>query len=179
MGKKYELVAWTRNIADREKARLYVVPSLKLELEEQFIDEICKYREEEECYGAGLELAKRFVRVYEQAARFELLTGHIDQAIRLLFLAAAYCLYDDNDCLCYYDACPGSSWNTYYYVRGKLRYEFARLCEEAVSLVGKYGFEHILDEVTPNRIWEKYLDSIRYDKDFKQYLKEVSAWLKI
>lgn len=176
MEKKYQLVAWTKNIADKENARLYAVPSLEQELQGPFIDEICRCRGEEESNGyISLELAERFVRAYEQAARFELLTGHIDQAIRLLFLAADYCIYDeDNNWLCY-DSNLGRS---YYCVCGELRHEFARLCEEAVSLAGKYGFEYVLNEDGPKRIREMYLEDTRYERDLKRHLKEVSAWLK-
>ncbi len=29
MGRKYQLVAWTQNITDKENARLYMIPSLE------------------------------------------------------------------------------------------------------------------------------------------------------
>lgn len=177
MGKKYQLAAWTENTAGGENARLCVVPSLELELREPFIEEACRCREEESRNGyISLELARRFVRVYWQSARFELLTGHIDRAIRFLFQAADCCIYDDDSSWLCYDSDLGSG---YYCVCGELRHEFAGLCEEAVSLAGKYGFEYVLNEDRPKRIREMYLEDTRYERDLKRHLKEVAAWLRI
>lgn len=116
--KKYELVAWTRNITDVENARLYMVPSVEYELLEPLFAEVCECRKEMERAGGSVspELAGRFARVYEQSARLDLLTGHIDSAIRFLRLAADYC--------------------------GELPHESARLCEEAAMLARKHGLYH-------------------------------------
>ena len=130
MEKKYQLVAWTRNSSDKEKARLYVVPSVGFELTKPFIDEVteCRRLQEQARGHISLKLAMRFMLVYEQSARLEILTGHIDDAIRFLFIAAEYCR------------------------RKELRYELERLCEEGTYLARRYGFEYILSEARPSAI---------------------------
>ncbi len=90
MEKKYQLVAWTRNITDPERA-------------------------------------------YEESAKLEFLTGHLDDAVRFLFMAADYA-----------------------HRRKELRNEFVRLCEEAISLGKKYGFEYIFKEEKPKMTLGRY-----------------------
>ena len=178
MEKKYQLVAWTKNITDKENARLYVIPSVKHDLIEPFITEVTKCRDQQEKGGGHicLKLARRFIRVYEQSARFEILTGNIADAIRFLLLAADYCIKEDelNDDLnwVYYDTDLGN----YSYFCGKLRNVFISYCEEALSLAHKYGFEHILYEKTPKRILELYWEQTAERRDLERHMKEMSAW---
>lgn len=178
MEKKYQLVAWTKNITDKENARLYVIPSVKHDLIEPFITEITKCRNQQEKDGGyiSLKLARRFIRVYEQSARFEILTGNIADAIRFLLLAADYCIKEDelNDDLnwVYYDTDLGN----YSYFCGKLRNEFISYCEEALSLAHKYGFEHILAEKMPKRTLELHWEQTAEGRDLERHLKEMSAW---
>ena len=91
MEKKYQLVAWTKNITDKENARLYVVPSVMCDLIEPLLKEVTQCRKKQAKDGGhiSLELARRFIKVYEQSAELEILTGNIDQAIRF-FMQAAY-----------------------------------------------------------------------------------------
>ena len=125
MEKKYQLVAWTRNITDPERARLYVVPSVQNDLTGDYVHEVAECRKEQKMHKGhiSLWLAKRFVKVYEDSARLEILTGHLDDGIRFLLLAAKY---------------AGT--------RKELRHEVIRLREEASSIARKYGFEYILKE---------------------------------
>lgn len=173
MEKKYQLVAWTRNITDKENARLYVIPSVKHDLTEPFITEVTECRNQQEKDGGyvSTELARRFIRVYEQSARFEILTGNIADAIRYILLAADCCIEEDawNDDLnwVYYDTDLGS----YSYFCGKLRNEFIRYCEEALSLAHKYRFEQILEEHTPKRTLELYWEQIAEGRDLERHLR--------
>ena len=149
MEKKSELVAWTKNITDMENARLYVVPEVELDLIEPLISEVTECRKEQEKAGGhiSLELAQRFVRVYEQSARLDILMGNIDYAIRSLLLAAEYCILEGDQ--------GRSDCDTDLESRGTLREQFVEFCQEAISLAGKYGFKHVLKEKrsTLNRLY--------------------------
>ena len=174
MEKKYQLVAWTKNITDKENARLYVVPSVKYDLIEPLIREVTECRKQQEKDGGHLSprLARRFIRVYEQSARLEILTGNIDDAIRFFLQAANYCIWEDDDNWVYYDTDLGS----YSYFCGKLRYEFLWYCGKALSLARKYGFEYILEEKGPKRTMEHYWEQTQMERDLERHLKEMSAW---
>lgn len=176
MEKKYQLVAWTKNITDKENARLYVVPSVKHDLIEPLVTEVTECRKQENKYGGhiSLKLARRFIKVYEQSARLELLTGNIDDAIRFFLQAADYCIQEDAfRNWVYYDTDLGS----YSYFCGKLNKEFVWFCERALSLARKYGFEYILEEERPKRIMELYWEQNQEGRDLERHLKEMSAWL--
>ena len=174
MEKKYQLVAWTKNITDKENARLYVIPSVKNDLIEPLITEVTECRNQLEDNGGyiDLELARRFIRVYEQSARLDILTGNIDDAIRFFLQAADCCILEDDRNWVYYDTDLGN----YAYYCGELRNEFIRYCEEALSLAHKYGFEHILDEKNPKRTLELYWEQTKEERDIERHLKEMSAW---
>ena len=175
MEKKYQLVAWTKNIADKENARLYVIPSVKHELTGPFITEVTRCRDLQEKDGGylSIKLARRYIRVYEQSARFELLTGNIYDAIRFLLQAADYCILEDGGVnWVYYDTDLGN----YSYYCGELRYEFMSYCEEALSLAHKYRFMQILDEQKNKRTLEVYWEQTKEVRDLKRHLKEMSAW---
>ena len=176
MEKKYQLVAWTKNITDKENARLYVVPSVKADLTEPLIKEVNECRKQEEKDGGyiSLELARRFLRVYEQSARLEILTGNIDQAIRFFLQAADYCIWEDSFNWVYYDTDLGS----YSHFCGELRYEFTWYCEKALSLAREYGYEHVLKEKEPQRTLKLYLEDNQVERDLIRHLKEVSGWKK-
>ena len=175
MEKKCQLVAWTRNITDKENARLYVIPSVENDLLEPLISEVSRCRKEEQKAGGeiSLKLARRFVRAYERSAGFEMLTGHMDSAIRFLLKAADYCIYEDDLNLNYWDTDLGH----YSYFCGELRHEFVRLCEEAISLARKHGFEYVLKETAPKWTISLYLEHTQEERDLKRYLKKISGWL--
>ena len=174
MEKKYQLVAWTRNITDAENARLFVIPSVENDLIEPFTEEIRRCRKKLKRNNGYLSngLARRFVRVYEQSARLDILTGHIDGAIRFLLLAADYCIYEDCFNWTYWDTDLGS----YSYFCGALGNEFVRLCEEALSLAKRHGFEHILEEPEPRRTLKLYLEHTQSKRDLGRHIKRMSAW---
>ena len=167
MEKKYQLVAWTSNVADEEKARLYMVPSVELELLEPLFAEVAECRKEQEKAGGYLspKLARRFIRVYERSARLDILTGNIDHAIRFLLQAAEYCIHEDSFNWAYYDTDLGS----YSYFCGELRYKFEMLCEEAISLARKHGFEYVLKEKRPSQTLDTYLEHTQEERDLKHY----------
>ena len=175
MEKKYQLVAWTKNITDKENARLYVIPSVKLDLIEPLITEITECRNHLEKDGGhiSIELARRFIKVYEQSARLEILTGNIAQAIRFLLQAADYCIFEDCGVnWVYYDTDLGN----YSYFCGKLRHEFFYYCEEALSLAHKYGLEQVLDEKSNKWTLEHYWEQTKEERDLERHLKMMSAW---
>ena len=174
MEKKYQLVAWTKNITDKEDARLYVVPSVKSDLIEPLIKEVTECRKQEEKDGGyiSIKLARRFIRVYEQSARLEILTGNIEQAIRFYLQAADYCIWEDSFNWTYYDTDLGS----YSHFCGELRHEFSWYCEKALSLARKYSCEHILEEQRPQRTLKLYLEDTQIERDLERHLKEMSAW---
>lgn len=129
MEKKYELVAWTRNITDQENARLNAVPDVMIDLLEPLIDEVseCRWEQERNAGYIDLELARRFARVYYQAAQLDIFTGYFIHAIRFLLQAADYCCHEE------------------------LQDDFVRYCEEALELASKKGLEHVLNEAKPKR----------------------------
>lgn len=174
MEKKYQLVAWTRNSSDKENARLYVVPSVEIELLEPLITEVSECRKEQQKAGGfiSLGLARRFIKVYEQSARLDMLTGHIDDAIRFFLLAADFCIDDDDVNWVYDDTDLGH----YSYFCGELRHEFERLCEEAISLAGKYGLEHVLKEEKPKRTLSQYYEHTQEERDLQNHLREMESW---
>lgn len=132
MERKYQLVAWTENIADNADARLYMVPSLECEVQADLVTDLTLIHQEEYRFHGPVspDLARRAVMAYENMSRFEILTGHFGDGIRYLFFAAGYCVSDS--CCC-----------------EELSHEFARLCEEAIRLAGKYRREDVLQEKNP------------------------------
>ena len=160
MERKYQLVAWTRNITDPENARLYMIPSLEYEMQGPFIEEIGRCQQEAKKHGGRIspELARRFVRVYEQNAGFEFLLGHHGAGVRWLCIAALYCIWEDDCNWAYYDTGHGC----YSYFCGELRHEFVRLCEEGIRLAKKYRREDVLQERTPGRMLELYFEHTHY-----------------
>ena len=174
MEKKYQLVAWTKNITDKENARLYVVPSVKYDLIEPLIKEVTECRKLEKKHGRhiSIKLARRFIRVYEQSARLDILTGEIDNAIRFYLQAADCCILQDDLNWTYYDTDLGS--NSCFC--GALLHEFIWYCEKALSLARKYGFEHILKEKRSKQTLKLYLEHTQEKREQERHLRKMSAW---
>ena len=84
MEKKYQLVAWTRNVADKENARLTMIPSLAYEMQEPYFEEIgrCTQEQKKQKGRISISLAKRFSRAYESNARLCFYTGNIGVGLR-------------------------------------------------------------------------------------------------
>ena len=141
MEKKYELVAWTRNITNKEKARLYVVRSVENDLLEPLITKVSECRREQEKAKGHISprLAREFAKVYEQSARLDLFLGNIDYAIKFFLMAADCCLKSSRD-------------------TDRERYSY--LCAEAVSLARKYRFEHILEEAGQKNLLKTRAQSV-------------------
>ena len=160
MERKYQLVAWTENIADNGKARLYMIPSLESEVQASLISDLAFiHTEEYKSHGRiSLDLARRAIRAYENISRFEILTGHYGDGIRYLFFASRYCIWEDDCNWAYYDTGHGC----YSYFCGELRHEFVRLCEEGIRLAKKYRREDVLQERTPGRMLELYFEHTHY-----------------
>ena len=169
MEKKYQLVAWTENVRDGRNVRLDVVPSVENELIEAYANEVeeCRRRLKKNGGRMDRQTAERFVRVYEQSARFDILVGNMASAIRFLLLAADYCIFEDDLNWAYYDTDLG------HYSRfcGELREDFVRLCEEALTLAREHGFEHILNEEASRHTLKLYLEHTREEREMERYLK--------
>ena len=174
MERKYQLVAWTENIADNGKARLYMIPSLESEVQASLISDLAFiHTEEHKSHGRiSLDLARRAIRAYENMSRFEILTGHFGDGIRYLFFAAKYCILEDDFNLVYYDIDLGN----YSYFYGELRHEFVRLCEEGMRLAKKYRREDVLQESKPKRMLEfnSMLLNLNEDADILEELKGLT-----
>lgn len=163
MEKKYQLVAWTMNVTDPEKVQLRMIPSLEADVQAPFIIEISRcHRELFKNHGQfNLDLARRLIRAYEEIARFEFLTGHVGDCIRYLCFAAMHCIWEDDCNWAYHDTDLGS----YSCFCGSLRHEFTRLCEEAISLAGKYRREDIFHEKCPRHMLELYFEHSKEEYD--------------
>ena len=174
MGKKYQLVAWTKNIKDKENGRLHMIPSLESEVMDSVLNDLkWVHREEYKYHGhISLDLARRAVRACRMISRFKFFTGHPGDGIRYLFFAARYCIIEDDLNWFYYDTDLGS----YSFFCGELNSEFEILCEEAIALARKHGLEHILKEKKPKRMLKLYREHTQEQRDLKRHLKEMSAW---
>ena len=159
MERKYQLVAWTENITDKEDARLYMIPSLECEVQADLVTDLTFIHREEYKFDGpvSLDLARRAVLAYERMSRFEILTGHLGDGIRYLFFAAWYCIWEDDRDWVYYDTDLGS----YSYFCGELRHEFIRLCEEGMRLAKKFRREDVLLERTPKQLLELYFEYLK------------------
>ena len=174
MERKYQLVAWTENITDKEGARLHMIASLECEVQADLVTDLTFIHKEEYKFNGpvSLDLARRAVKAYESMSRFEILTGHTGDGIRYLFFAAQYCIWEDDSNWAYWDTDLGS----YTYFCGELRHEFVRLCEEGMRLARKYKREDILQEKKPKHMLELYFEHTQEERDRNAYLKEVEAW---
>lgn len=133
MEKKYELVAWTKNVKDSEAVRLFVNDlDLQLMLLEPFFEELSECRREQRENGGMMsaDLARRFAKVYEDSARLDVSMGNIDYAIRFYLVAADFCEQIPED--------------------------FLHYCEQALSLARTYRFEHVLNEPKPKKTLQLY-----------------------
>ena len=175
MERKYQLVAWTENITDKENARLYMIPSLECEVQADLVTDLTFIHREEYKYqgSISLDLARRAIKAYENMSRFEILAGHPGDGIRYLFFAAKYCIWEDEWNWAYYDTDLGS----YSYFCGELRHEFVRLCEEGMRLARKYRREDVLQEMKPKHMLELYFGHTQEERDLNAYLKEVEPRL--
>ena len=168
MERKYQLVAWTENITDRENARLYMIPSLECEVQADLVTDLTFIHMEEYKFDGpvSLDLARRAVLAYERISRFEILSGHPGDGIRYLFFAAKYCILEDDCNWVYYDTDLGS----YSYFCGGLRHEFIRLCEEGMRLAKKFRREDVLQEGKPKQMLEMYYEQNQEERDLEQCL---------
>jgi len=170
MERKYQLVAWTENITDKEDARLHMIPSLESEVQADLVTDLAFIHQEEYKSDGpvSLDLARRAVLAYERMSRFEILTGHPGDGIRYLFFAAQYCIWEDDSNWTYWDTDLGS----YSYFCGELRHEFVRLCEEGLRLAKKFNRKDILQERKPRLMLDIYNEQTEEDRELAQYLKE-------
>ena len=174
MEKKYQLVAWTKDIADKENGRLYMLPSLESEVMDFVLNDL-KWVHHEENKSDGcisLNLARRAVSACRKVSRYKIFIGHPGDGIRYLFFAARYCIMQDDLNWFDYDTDLGS----YSYFCGELNQEFKMLCEEAMALAKKYGLEHILKEEKPKRMLKLYREHTQEKRDLKRHLKAMSVW---
>lgn len=134
MEKKYQLVAWTENISDKENARVTMIPSVEQEIEIPIIKDLgeCRY----ETYTNGsMKVTRKMLRAYGRVIRFKFLTGHYGDGIRYLIFAAHFC--------------SQYKW---------LRHEFSCFCQEAIRMARKYRREDVLQESKPKKVLDLYLE---------------------
>ena len=119
MEKKYQLVAWTKNITDTQKARLYMIPSMEWEIEALLIADLANiHKEEYKSHGhISHNLARKAIRAYENMSKFQVLTGHYAKGVRYLLYATKYCICKD---------------------------EATRLRKEAMALAKRHRCEYVL-----------------------------------
>ena len=174
MERKYQLVAWTENITDKEDARLYMIPSLECEVQADLVTDLAFIHKEEYKFDgpASLNFSRRAVLAYERMSRFEILSGHPGDGIRYLFFAAWYCIWEDDRDWVYYDTDLGS----YSYFCGELRHEFIRLCEKGMRLAKKFRREDVLLEGKPKQMLEMYYEQTQEERDLERHLKETPYW---
>ncbi len=172
--KKYELVAWTRNLEGRDTPEIRMIPSLHHEMQEPYYREIARCREEEEKRSGKIDvdLACRFIRAYEETARYMFRTGYYGDGLRFLRMAAFYCIWSDDDAWVYWDTDLGS----YTCFCGRLRGEFLRLCKEMITLACRYGRHDILTERKSKDILDIYREQTREDRDLVRHLNEMKYW---
>lgn len=172
--KKYELVAWTRNLEGRETPEVRMIPTLHHEMQEPYYQEIARCRDEEKKRSGFIdeELAARFVRTFEEIARYMFTTGYYADGLRYLRTAALYCIWSDDDAWRYWDTDLGS----YMYFCGKLRGEFLRLCKDLIILANRYGRYDILAEKDSKKLLEMFREQTREDRDLAHHLKEMKYW---
>ena len=174
MDKKYQMVAWTENVTDREKSKLYMIPSLHFEMQAPYFDEISRCREEVRLNSefVSTKLARRFVRAYEENARYFFLTGYEGDGLRFLCKAALYCIREDDLNWTYWDTDLGH----YSCFCGELRHEFTRLCRECLKLAEKHSLHHILLEKEPRLMMELFLEHTQEERDIARHLRKMKAW---
>lgn len=170
--KNYQLVAWTRKLKGQEEPEIHMIPSLHHEMQEPYFDEIARCRKKEESGHLDAELARRFVRVYEENARFMFRTGYYGDGLRFLRMAAIYCISSDDHAWTLWDTDLGS----YMYFCGELRGEFIRLTKEFINLAHKYGRHDILTEKKSKELLEMFREQTQEDRDLIRHLDEMKCW---
>lgn len=172
--KKYQLVAWTRNIEGQDGPEVRMIPLLHHEMQEPYYREITKCQQEEKKRSGHIdeELAARFVRIYEETARYMFRTGYYGDGLRFLRMAASYCIWSDDQAWVFWDTDLGS----YMYFCGKLRGEFVRLCKDFIVLSQKYGRPDILAEKESEKLLEIFREQTREERDLEKYLDEIKHW---
>ena len=152
MEKKYQLVAWTRDVADKKRARVFMTPSLEHEMQEPYFNEIWECSNEEiRLHGhISASLARRYSWAYEQNAHFHILTGRYGDAIRRLSMAALYCTWADGFELAESDHRQRSRSHR------ELWMEFVRLAEEMQKLAEEHMLEGVLREERPSEVMAIY-----------------------
>ena len=170
--KKYQLVAWTRNVEGMEDPEIRMIPSLHHQMQEDYFDEISRCQRKEEAGCLDAKVARRFVKVYEENARFMFRTGYYSDGLRFLRMAMAYCISSDDHAWTFWDTDLGS----YTYFCGKLREEFLRLAKEFIILAHKYGRWDILAEKKSKDLLEIFWEQTKEEGDLNAHLKEMKHW---
>lgn len=170
--KNYQLVAWTCKGKDQDEPEIHMIPSLHHEMQEPYFNEIARCQKKEESEGLDVTLARKFVRVYEENARFFFRTGYYGDGLRFLRMAAIYCISSDDHAWIFWDTDLGS----YMYFCGELRGEFLRLTREFIILAHKYGRHDILAEKKSKDLLEILREQTREKHDLIRYLDEMKCW---
>lgn len=165
--KKYQLVAWTRNVKENDGPEIRMIPSLLHEMEEPYSTEIRRLINND---GSARELAD----AYERNADFLFKSGQYGEGIRLLRQAAVTCIMNcdwDMD-WCDFDTDLGS----YDYFTGKTRGDFFRLYGKYRRMAVRYRRQDILLEKESSRLEELYEGQTSHERDLSRHLHAMKVW---
>ena len=129
--KKYQLVAWTRNVGKGE-VEVRMSPELHHQTQEHLFDGIA------ECNRKGKSGKVRKISLLEQSADFNMMTGHYGEGLRFLRAAALACLNSDEKWI--------------------VKQEFQRLYDKFHEMIRRHGREDILIEMESRLLEERYLE---------------------
>ena len=129
--KRYQLVAWTRNVGKGE-VEVRMSPELHHQTQEHLFDSIA------ECNRKGKSGKVRKISLLEQSADFNMMTGHYGEGLRFLRAAALACLNSDEKWI--------------------VKQEFQRLYDKFHEMIRKHGREDILIEMESRLLEERHLE---------------------
>ena len=134
--KRYQLVAWTRNVG-KEEVEVRMIPQLHHQTQEHLFNGIA------ECNRKGRSALARRILLLEQSADFNLMTGHYGEGLRFLRTTALACLEPTRK-----RATPNKE-------------EFRRLYNKFHEMVRKYSREDILMEMESRLLEERHLEQAK------------------
>lgn len=165
--KKYQLVAWTRNVKENDGPEVRMIPSLLHEMQEPYLAEIGRLT-----HNGGS--AREMADAYERNADFLLKAGQYGEGIRFLRLAALQCIMD-----CDWDmdwAGFDTELGRYDYFIGKTRGDFFRLYGKYRRMAVRYRRQDIFLEKESLKLEELYEGQTAYEMDLSRHLHEMKVW---
>ena len=150
--KRYQLVAWTRNVGKGE-VEVRMSPELHHQTQEHLFEGIA------ECNRKGKSGMARKISLLEQSADFNLMTGHYGEGLRFLREAALACLEPDSE----WTVLDDESGSHPYFI-GQTRWDFLRLYEKFHEMVKKHSRPDILMEEESRLLEDLYEGQERIGK---------------